>query len=147
MIKIDTARSVVNCYMHTLNVDTEIWRAKSDVRQFSKWLKLILNVSMANDILLNNRSDDEFLQKLASNIELEDVDVFTKLCFVYEKMATIHVDGLVDQVRNALEVEMNDFLDQIMDGVRENIYYAKEEQWKEIKKQLRYSTDEEEASR
>lgn len=115
--------------------------------QFTNWLRLVLNVSMANDILLNNRSDDEFLQKLASNIELEDVDVFTKLCFVYEKMASSHVDGLVDQVRSALEVGMNDFLDQIMDGVRENIYYAKEEQWTEIKKQLRSTTNEENVSR
>lgn len=68
-----------------------------------------------------------FLQKLVSNIMFEDVVVLTKLCFVYEKMASIHVDGLIDQIRSALEVGMNDFLEQIMDGVRENIYYAKEE--------------------
>lgn len=96
-------------------------------------------MSIANDILLNNRSDDDFLQKQASNIELKDVDVFTKLCFVYEKMASIHVDGLVDQIRRNLEFGMNDFLDYIVDEVTDSIHQAKDEQWVETRKQLKYT--------
>lgn len=42
MIKIDTARSVVNCYIRTTNGDTEIWKTRSDVREFIKRLKLVL---------------------------------------------------------------------------------------------------------
>lgn len=62
MINIDAAKSIVNCYSHTTNADVEIFKSRSDARQFAKWLELVLNVSIANDVLLNNRSMDECLK-------------------------------------------------------------------------------------
>ena len=141
MISIDTAKSIVNCYSYTTNADEEIFKSRSDVRQFAKWLELVLNVSIANDVLLNNRNMDEFLQKLASSIALEDVNVFAKLCFIYERMASIHVDKLMDQIQSDLEFEtnelMNDFLDHIVNVIIDSIQQAKDEQWAEIRKQLK----------
>lgn len=141
MISIDTAKSIVNCYSYTTNADEEIFKSRSDVRQFAKWLELVLNVSIANDVLLNNRNMDEFLQKLASSIALEDVNVSAKLCFIYERMASIHVDKLMDQIQSNLEFEtnelMNDFLDHIVGVITDSIQQAKDEQWAEIRKQLK----------
>ncbi len=37
MIKIDTARSVVNCYMHTTNGDTETWKTRSEIKFIFKY--------------------------------------------------------------------------------------------------------------
>lgn len=136
MIKIDTARSVVNCYIRTTNGDTEIWKTRSDVREFIKRLKLVLNVSIANDILLNNQSMDGFLQKLASSIKLEDVDVLAKLCTIYEGMASIYLEGIADQIRSCLESSISDFVEDIADEVTDSILQAKDEQWAKIKKQL-----------
>lgn len=141
MISIDTAKSIVNCYSYTTNADEEIFKSRSDVRQFAKWLELVLNVSIANDVLLNNRNMDEFLQKLASSIALEDVNVSAKLCFIYERMISIHVDELMDQIQSNLEFEtnelMNDFLDHIVGVITDSIQQAKDEQWAEIRKQLK----------
>ena len=86
-------------------------------------------------------SMDEFLQKLASSIALEDVNVFAKLCFIYERMTSIHVDELMDQIQSDLEFEtnelMNDFLDHIVNVIIDSIQQAKDEQWAEIRKQLK----------
>ena len=142
MIGIDTAKNIVKCYSHTTNADEEIFKSRSNVRQFAKWLELVLNVSIANNILLNNRSMDDFLQKLASSIALEDVDVLAKLCFIYERMTSVHsCRRLLDQIRSALEFGMNDFLDYIVDEITDSIHQEKDEQWTEIRKQLKCTTN------
>ena len=108
----------------------------SKVRQFVKWLKTVLDISIPNDVLLNNRSMDELLPKLASSINLEDVDVLARLCIVYEEMTNIHLGGLLDQIRSAIEFDMNDFLDNVIDNVADSIDRAKDEQWAKTKKRL-----------
>lgn len=136
MINIDTAKRIINCYLHTTRADAEFFKNRSGVRQFVKWLKTVLDVSIMNDVLLNNRDIDELLPKLASFIKLEDADVLARLCIVYEEMISIHLGGLLDQIRSALEFKMNDFLDNVIDEVADSIHQAKDEQWTESKRQL-----------
>lgn len=136
MISINTAKSVVNCYLRITNANREIYENRSEVRQFVKWLKTVLDISIPNDVLLNNRSMDELLPKLASSINLEDVDVLARLCIVYEEMTNIHLGGLLDQIRSAIEFDMNDFLDNVIDNVADSIDRAKDEQWAKTKKRL-----------
>lgn len=136
MISINTAKSVVNCYLRITYANREIYENRSEVRQFVKWLKTVLDISIPNDMLLNNRSMDELLPKLASSINLEDVDVLARLCIVYEEMTNIHLGGLLDQIRSAIEFDMNDFLDNVIDNVADSIDRAKDEQWAKTKKRL-----------
>ncbi len=136
MININTAKSIVNCYLRITNAGREIYENRSEVRQFVKWLKTVLDISIPNDVLLNNRSMDELLPKLASSINLEDVDVLARLCIVYEEMTNIHLGGLLDQIRSAIEFDMNDFLDNVIDNVADSIDRAKDEQWAKTKKRL-----------
>ena len=140
MISIDTAKRIVNCYLRTARSDTELFKNRSEVRQFVKWLKLVLDESIPNELILNNRSMDELLQKLALSINKEDAEVLARLCIVYEGMTHVHLGGLLDQIRSGLEFKMNDFLDEIINEVHDSIGEARNASWIETKKLLNEQT-------
>ena len=144
MISITTAEKIVNCHrlicgtywhddfsheFHFNDKETDNksdgekknpYSDKSSARQFAKWLKETLDITVTNEIILNNKDMNSLLKKMAGSINADEIDLLTKLCALYEKITELLPYVVMVITQNNVEFALSDTLG---DGISLNNFF------------------------
>lgn len=108
-----------------------LYNDRSSVRQFVRWLKEVLNVTVPNEVVLNNKDTEGLLKKLAESIEADEVALLTKLCSLYERIVARLPALVVEEVESSLSYKLK----EVFVGINQEVCYSlPDEIRREIKK-------------
>ena len=153
MISITTAEKIVNCHrliygtywyddrygapefhFNDKGTDNESenekknpYNDKSSARQFTKWLKETLDITVTNEIILNNKDMNSLLKKMAESINADEINLLTKLCALYEKITELLPYVVMKETENSLHFALSDtfkdeWLNDLFDDINTDVY-------------------------
>ena len=153
MISITTAEKIVNCHRlicgtywyddrygapefhfndkgsdnESENEKKNPYNDKSCARQFTKWLKETLDITITNEIILNNKDRNCLLKKMAESIDTDEINLLTKLCALYEKITELLPYVVMKETENSLHFALSDtfkdeWLNDLFDDINTDVY-------------------------
>lgn len=153
MISITTAEKIVNCHrlicgtywyddrysapefhFNDKGTDNESenekknpYNDKSSARQFTKWLKETLDITVTNEVILNNKDRNCLLKKMAESINADEINLLTKLCALYEKITERLPYTVMKETENSLHFALSDtfkdeWLNDLFDDINTDVY-------------------------
>ena len=146
MISITTAEKIVNCHRlicgtywyndfshefhfndkgsdnESENEKKNPYNDKSCARQFTKWLKETLDITITNEIILNNKDRNCLLKKMAESIDTDEINLLTKLCALYEKITELLPYVVMKETENSLHFALSDTFNNLFDDINTDVY-------------------------